>query len=41
MEFAVDSDLEIRVNRGGRDPLVFLPQIDWAAFEEPNILDAY
>ena len=41
MELVVDSDLNSRVERGGPDPLVFEPEIDWNEFKDPNIIDGY
>jgi hypothetical protein len=41
MHIEVDSALQYRVMEEGAEPLVFLPQIDWATFTEPNIIDAY
>ncbi len=29
------------VQEVGAEPLVFEPQMDWATFEEPNIIHAY
>jgi hypothetical protein len=37
----IDSELQYRVAEEGVEPLVFLPQIDWARFTEPNIIHAY
>jgi hypothetical protein len=41
MHITVDSDMEVSVHDEGADPLVFMPQIDWDTFAEPNIIDAY
>jgi len=38
---AISSDLTIDVLTRGADPIVFLPEVDWNRFNEPNILDAY
>jgi hypothetical protein len=37
----VDSDLNHRVEKGGPDPLVFEPSIDWGTFPDPTIIDGY
>jgi hypothetical protein len=37
----VDSDMAYQVREQDAEPLVFLPQIDWATFSEPNIIDAF
>ena len=37
----IDSALGYRVAEEGAEPLVFLPDINWATFTEPNIIDAY
>jgi hypothetical protein len=41
MELVVDSELNHRVVRGGHDPLVFEPEIDWSTFTDPTIIDGY
>jgi hypothetical protein len=41
MHILVDENLRIRVHERDADPRVFLPHIDWAAFREPNIINAY
>jgi len=41
MEIVVDSDLNHRIRKGGRTPLVFEPDVDWSRFNDPNILDGY
>lgn len=41
MEFVVSSELDYRVVRGGKSPLVFEPEIDWSEFKEPTIIDGY
>ena len=41
MVLAVDSELRYRVERGGPDPLVFEPEVDWATFSEPTLIDGY
>ena len=41
MVLAVDSELRHRVERGGPNPLVFEPTVDWSTFSEPTIIDGY
>jgi len=41
MFIEVDSAMQYRVVEEGAEPLIFLPQIDWEKFSEPNIIDAY
>ena len=41
MEFAIDSELNYRIVKGGPNPLMFEPEIDWSTFKEPNIIDGY
>jgi hypothetical protein len=41
MHITMDSDMEVSAHDEGADPLVFMPQIDWKTFTEPNIIDAY
>jgi len=41
MHIEVDSAMNYRVAEEGAEPLIFLPQINWAKFTEPNIIDAY
>ncbi len=38
----MDSDLNYRIigDEGAR-PLVFMPDVDWATFREPNIIHAF
>jgi hypothetical protein len=40
MRFEIDSELHCRVIQGN-EPLVFLPDVNWATFSEPNIIHAY
>ena len=37
----IDSDMSFSVREDGAEPLVFMPQVDWETFAEPNIIDAY
>ncbi|MFQ5595473.1 MAG: hypothetical protein ACE5HA_15100 [Anaerolineae bacterium] len=41
MRIAVDSGMRVSVHDEVARPLVFLPDIDWKTFSEPNIIDAY
>jgi len=41
MRIAVDSDMNAEVQSKGADPLVFMPDVDWQAFSEPNIIGTY
>jgi hypothetical protein len=41
MEIIVDSELDYRIVKGSRTPLVFEPHVDWSKFRDPNIIDGY
>ena len=41
MELVVDSELNYRIEKGGPNPLVFVPDIDWNEFKDPTIIDGY
>jgi len=41
MTITIDSDMKFSVLDKGAEPLVFMPQVDWETFAEPNIIDAY
>ena len=41
MRFTLDSEMKFEADDPGAEPLVFMPQVDWAHFSEPNIIDAY
>jgi hypothetical protein len=41
IELVVDSELNHRIARGGPKPLVFEPEINWAEFKDPTIIDGY
>ena len=41
LHIVVDEQLHWRVRESGANPRVFLPQIDWATFREPNIINDY
>jgi hypothetical protein len=37
----IDSELKYRIIEGGKDPLVFLPHVDFAKLVDPSIIDAF
>ncbi len=41
MQFSLDSDMVFRNKSPDSEPMVFVPQIDWNDFKEPNIIDAF
>lgn len=41
LHILVDDQLRWRVRESGANPRVFLPQIDWATFRGPNIINDY
>ena len=41
MRLMVDSRLTYDVREGGPNPLVFEPDVNWAAFTDPSIIDGY
>jgi hypothetical protein len=41
IHFRLDSALQFQVHTAGAEPLVFEPQINWASFAAPNIIQAY
>jgi hypothetical protein len=41
LHITVDSDMRHQVREADADPLVFMPDIDWPSFTEPNIIHAY
>ena len=41
LHVTIDSDLRYQVDELDAEPLVFEPLIDWAAFTEPTIIDAF
>ena len=41
LHILVDEQLRWSVREQGAEPRVFLPQINWANFREPNIINAY
>jgi hypothetical protein len=41
MVLVVDSELNYRIVKGGPQPLVFEPDLDWNTFEDATIIDGY
>ena len=41
LEIVVSSDMKIVSVSEGAAPMVFQPNVDWASFDEPNIIHAY
>ena len=41
MIFEIDSELKYRIVEGGKDPLIFVPHIDFAKLADPSIIDAF
>jgi len=41
MRLIVNSRLTCDVREGGSDPLVFEPDVNWAVFTDPSIIDGY
>lgn len=41
IHITLDSDLKVISQTNDAQPLVFLPDVDWANFSEATILDAY
>jgi len=41
LHLTIDSDMQVSVREAGAQPLVFLPDVDWKNFSEPNIIDSY
>jgi hypothetical protein len=37
----IDSELRYRILEGGKNPLVFVPHIDFAKLADPSIIDAF
>jgi hypothetical protein len=37
----LDSSMKVSVQENGADPLVFMPDVDWSNFSEPNITHTY
>ena len=41
MSMTVSSDVKVSIHDEDASPLVFMPQVDWQTFAEPNIIHAY
>ena len=41
MHMEIDSDLNFRVREPGADPLVFVPDVNLYALDEPSIIDSF
>lgn len=41
LRLRVDSELGHAVETPGVEPLLFHPQVDWATFDEPNIIHGF
>jgi hypothetical protein len=41
LRFTIDSHMEISVHEVEANPLVFMPEVDWAHFSGRNIIDSY
>ena len=41
LEIVIDSSMKILSVSYGAEPMVFAPHVDWAGFNEPNIIHAY
>ncbi len=41
LQIEVDSQLNFRVQPENIQPMVFTPHINWEAFHDPNIIEAY
>ena len=41
MHFMIDSAMGVSVRETQARPLVFMPDVDWDHFTEPNIIHAY
>ena len=39
--FELDSELRYHILEGGKDPLVFVPYVDFDQLNEPSIIDAF
>ena len=37
----MDGAMNFKLDEPGAEPLVFMPQVDWDHFEDPNIIHAY
>ncbi len=41
MEITLDSELKYQIIKGGAEPLVFEPHVNWDTFTGSNIIDAF
>jgi hypothetical protein len=41
MHITVDSNMRASIREDQATPLVFMPDVDWATFAEPTIIDTY
>jgi hypothetical protein len=41
MTLDIDSNLNIKVHESSARPLVFIPDVDFAALSDPSIIDAF
>jgi len=41
MKFDLDSEMVFSNISTGSEPMVFMPDIDWADFEQSSIIDAF
>jgi len=41
MRIEIDGGLNFKVQEGGREALIFEPDVNWTEFSEPNIIDGY
>ena len=41
MHLEIDSELNYRVREQGADPIVFVPEVDFAKLTDPSITDAF
>jgi len=41
LELTIDDQLHFQIAQADARPLVFAPDVDWATFDEPNIIHAY
>jgi hypothetical protein len=37
----LDSNMNFRISPEDAEPLIFSPQVDWASFSDPNIIQAF
>jgi len=41
MSMTISSSMQLIARDADADPLVFMPQVDWNSFTDPNIIHAY